>query len=239
MTRSLPSGTPMIAAFTTTGDGTSSPMSRSMSAPSIRYGGDNTVSPSTSRYHATAASTSATHSAVCASPVITVPPRSAPQGRSIRAGLWYRPAAWTCTSPPTQERVPRRRARVAHRPARRSRSRSCAGAAVRATSTSASTSAGSGSRSSAATAGSGSGWPAEHGGRGATLVEQMIFYEEYARAGGPGRVGIVGEGLLGPTIVHFGSDAQQRRGAARASSRAPRSGARATPSPTRAPTSPT
>ena len=70
ITRSLPSGTPMIAAFTTTGDGTSSPMSRSMSAPSIRYGGDSTVSPSTSRYHATAASTSATQSAVCASPVI-------------------------------------------------------------------------------------------------------------------------------------------------------------------------
>ena len=55
----------------------------------------------------------------------------------------------------------------------------------------------------------GLGWPAEHGGRGATLVEQMIFFEEYARAGGPGRVGIVGEGLLGPTIVHFGSDAQR------------------------------
>jgi alkylation response protein AidB-like acyl-CoA dehydrogenase len=57
----------------------------------------------------------------------------------------------------------------------------------------------------------GLGWPAEFGGRGATLVEQVIFYEEYARAGGPGRVGIVGEGLLGPTIVHFGSDDQKRR----------------------------
>ncbi len=57
----------------------------------------------------------------------------------------------------------------------------------------------------------GLGWPAEYGGRGATLVEQVIFYEEYARAGGPGRVGIVGEGLLGPTIVHFGDDAQKRR----------------------------
>ena len=57
----------------------------------------------------------------------------------------------------------------------------------------------------------GLGWPAAFGGRGATLVEQVIFYEEYARAGGPGRVGIVGEGLLGPTIVHFGSDDQKRR----------------------------
>jgi len=56
----------------------------------------------------------------------------------------------------------------------------------------------------------GLGWPAEHGGRGASLVEQMIFFEEYARQGGPGRVGIVGEGLLGPTIVHFGSDEQRR-----------------------------
>ena len=61
----------------------------------------------------------------------------------------------------------------------------------------------------------GLGWPAEHGGRGASLVEQMIFFEEYAAPGGPGRVGIVGEGLLGPTIVHFGSDDAAARGAAR------------------------
>lgn len=57
----------------------------------------------------------------------------------------------------------------------------------------------------------GLGWPARYGGRGATLLEQVIFYEEYARAGGPGRVGIVGEGLLGPTIVHFGSEPQKQR----------------------------
>lgn len=57
----------------------------------------------------------------------------------------------------------------------------------------------------------GLGWPAAYGGRGATLVEQVVFYEEYARAGGPGRVGIIGEGLLGPTIVHFGTDAQKQR----------------------------
>jgi alkylation response protein AidB-like acyl-CoA dehydrogenase len=57
----------------------------------------------------------------------------------------------------------------------------------------------------------GLGWPAAYGGRGVTLVEQVIFFEEYARARGPGRVGIVGEGLLGPTIVHFGRDDQKRR----------------------------
>jgi alkylation response protein AidB-like acyl-CoA dehydrogenase len=57
----------------------------------------------------------------------------------------------------------------------------------------------------------GLGWPPEYGGRGATLLEQVIFYEEYARAGGPGRVGIVNEGLIGPTLVHFGDDAQKSR----------------------------
>ncbi len=57
----------------------------------------------------------------------------------------------------------------------------------------------------------GLGWPTEFGGRGATLLEQVVFYEEYARAGGPGRVGIVNEGLIGPTLVHFGDDAQKRR----------------------------
>ena len=57
----------------------------------------------------------------------------------------------------------------------------------------------------------GIGWPEEYGGRGLSLTRQVIFYEEYARAHGPGRVGIVGEGLLGPTIVHFGSEEQKRR----------------------------
>lgn len=57
----------------------------------------------------------------------------------------------------------------------------------------------------------GIGWPTEYGGRGLSLTQQVIFYEEYARAHGPGRVGIVGEGLLGPTVIAFGSDAQKRR----------------------------
>ncbi len=55
------------------------------------------------------------------------------------------------------------------------------------------------------------GWPTEFGGRGLALNEQVIFYEEYARAGGPGRLGHIGEGLLGPTLIHFGSPEQQER----------------------------
>jgi alkylation response protein AidB-like acyl-CoA dehydrogenase len=55
------------------------------------------------------------------------------------------------------------------------------------------------------------GWPREHGGRGATLTQQVIFHEEYARAGAPGRLNHMGETLLGPTLIAFGSEAQKRR----------------------------
>ena len=37
------------------------------------------------------------------------------------------------------------------------------------------------------------GWPREHGGHGATLAQQVIFYEEYARSHAPARVGYLGE----------------------------------------------
>jgi alkylation response protein AidB-like acyl-CoA dehydrogenase len=55
------------------------------------------------------------------------------------------------------------------------------------------------------------GWPKEHGGRGLSLHQQVIWFEEYARAGGPGRLGHIGEGLAGPTVMHFGDAAQQAR----------------------------
>ncbi|WP_158882892.1 acyl-CoA dehydrogenase family protein [Amycolatopsis anabasis] len=55
------------------------------------------------------------------------------------------------------------------------------------------------------------GWPAEHGGRGASLEEQVIFHEEYARAGAPAKVSHLGQELLGPTLIAFGTPEQQRR----------------------------
>ncbi|MFJ3366805.1 acyl-CoA dehydrogenase family protein [Pseudomonas sp. NPDC086251] len=51
----------------------------------------------------------------------------------------------------------------------------------------------------------------EQGGRGLSISQQVIFHEEYARAGGPGRMGHIGEGLVGPTLAAFGTQAQQQR----------------------------
>lgn len=55
------------------------------------------------------------------------------------------------------------------------------------------------------------GWPVEHGGRGLSLAHQVIFHEEYARANAPARVNHLGEELLGPTLIAFGTPAQQER----------------------------
>lgn len=55
------------------------------------------------------------------------------------------------------------------------------------------------------------GWPKEYGGRACSIEQQVIFFEEYARAGAPGRVGHIGEGLAGPTIIAFGTDEQKAR----------------------------
>jgi alkylation response protein AidB-like acyl-CoA dehydrogenase len=55
------------------------------------------------------------------------------------------------------------------------------------------------------------GWPVEHGGRGLTLEEQVAFHEEYARADAPATVNHLGEQLLGPTLIAFGTPEQQAR----------------------------
>jgi alkylation response protein AidB-like acyl-CoA dehydrogenase len=55
------------------------------------------------------------------------------------------------------------------------------------------------------------GWPEQWGGRNASIAEQVIFAEEYARAKGPPRVGHLGVELIGPTLIALGSDDQKAR----------------------------
>ena len=55
----------------------------------------------------------------------------------------------------------------------------------------------------------GLGYPKAVGGRDLPLFQQVIFNEEYVRAKGPWRLGHIGETLLGPTVVHFGTEAQK------------------------------
>jgi alkylation response protein AidB-like acyl-CoA dehydrogenase len=54
-------------------------------------------------------------------------------------------------------------------------------------------------------------WPREYGGRGATLVEQMIFQEEMVRAGAPPGVNTIGLMLVGPAVMTWGTPAQRQR----------------------------
>ncbi len=54
-------------------------------------------------------------------------------------------------------------------------------------------------------------WPKEYGGRGATLMQQVIFTEEMARAAAPPLANVLGLSLIGPTIIAFGTDAQKKR----------------------------
>jgi alkylation response protein AidB-like acyl-CoA dehydrogenase len=54
-------------------------------------------------------------------------------------------------------------------------------------------------------------WPREYGGRGATLIEQVIFHEEMARAAAPPLANVLGLGLIGPTIIAHGTEEQKQR----------------------------
>ena len=54
-------------------------------------------------------------------------------------------------------------------------------------------------------------WPQEFGGREASLVEWVVFEEEYYRAGAPGRVSQNGIFLLAPIIFEHGTPEQQQR----------------------------
>jgi alkylation response protein AidB-like acyl-CoA dehydrogenase len=54
-------------------------------------------------------------------------------------------------------------------------------------------------------------WPVEYGGRGATLMESAIFFEELGRSGSPLPANVLGLLLAGPTIMTWGTPEQKER----------------------------
>jgi alkylation response protein AidB-like acyl-CoA dehydrogenase len=57
----------------------------------------------------------------------------------------------------------------------------------------------------------GRAWPAEFGGGGGAAIDQIVIDQELAAAGAPEFVNVVGLGVLGPSLLRFGNDAQRRR----------------------------
>lgn len=54
-------------------------------------------------------------------------------------------------------------------------------------------------------------WPAEYGGRGASIMEQIILYEEMSRAQSPQPINRGGLSMLGPTLMRHGTPAQRAK----------------------------
>jgi alkylation response protein AidB-like acyl-CoA dehydrogenase len=54
-------------------------------------------------------------------------------------------------------------------------------------------------------------WPKEYGGRGASLMQQVVFWQEMALAAAPPLANVLGLGIIGPTIIAFGTEAQKKR----------------------------
>jgi alkylation response protein AidB-like acyl-CoA dehydrogenase len=54
-------------------------------------------------------------------------------------------------------------------------------------------------------------WPVEYGGQGLGPVEQVIVNQEIARADVPGILDVIGVGMLGPTLIAHGTEAQRTR----------------------------
>jgi len=54
-------------------------------------------------------------------------------------------------------------------------------------------------------------WPQEYGGRAATVAQQIIYSEEYAKANAPASISFFGEGLFAPTLIQWGTDEQKQR----------------------------
>ncbi|MBW4078522.1 MAG: acyl-CoA dehydrogenase [Acidobacteria bacterium] len=54
------------------------------------------------------------------------------------------------------------------------------------------------------------GWPVEYGGKGLSLLQQVVLNEEFATAGAPMRADFFGDTLVGPTILQWGSEEQKK-----------------------------
>jgi len=54
-------------------------------------------------------------------------------------------------------------------------------------------------------------WPRAHGGRDATIAEQIVYTEEMTRAQAPPVIGSLGIGIAGPPLIAFGTEAQKAR----------------------------
>jgi alkylation response protein AidB-like acyl-CoA dehydrogenase len=54
-------------------------------------------------------------------------------------------------------------------------------------------------------------WPAEYGGRGASVMEQVVYAEELHRAGAPGTLNVIGISNIAPSIMQHGTEEQKQR----------------------------
>jgi alkylation response protein AidB-like acyl-CoA dehydrogenase len=54
------------------------------------------------------------------------------------------------------------------------------------------------------------GWPVEYGGKGLTLLQQVVLNEEFAKAAAPMRADFFGDTLVGPTILQWGTEEQKK-----------------------------
>ncbi len=52
--------------------------------------------------------------------------------------------------------------------------------------------------------------PVEYGGKGLTLLQQVVLNEEFAKAGAPMRADFFGDTLVGPTILQWGTEEQKK-----------------------------
>src|SRR5215475_7759642 len=54
-------------------------------------------------------------------------------------------------------------------------------------------------------------WPKEYGGRGATVLQTIVYNEELARVNLAAPMVGMGVSLLGPTLLHWGNEEQKKR----------------------------